>query len=164
MKRISSVSLLLIFSVLMSFGCNSPTQARTQTPVPTDTTQPTPTSIYCDVQEITDYFNLIKKVYDKFNDRFQIALSTSKTALAEPVAMLKESIWDFENISPGRCTEIFHNYVLHSMNKFSDGFDAVISNEVDSVSNALFAEGTEYTNRANEERDRLTNCGSNCLP
>lgn len=104
------------------------------------------TNNYCPEEEVSNQISEMGTIWEKYDDAIDLASSTSRISLSQPINNLQEIKREMSNLEVAECLIRAKDFSVISMENTIDGFLAFIADEPDSIVAGYFSDSTFYIN------------------
>lgn len=116
----------------------------------------------CGVARVRDAERTLREEFQIYDDAYNIAASTARISLAQPVAELQKIQREAEKIEVPACMETVKNELVLSIDSAVKGFLAFMQEESDSSVRSLMDLSVDHMGNFNDEMDKVNECKPFC--
>lgn len=116
----------------------------------------------CGVMRVRGAEKVLREQFQIYDDAYNIAASTARISLAQPVAELQKILRDTERIEVPACMDTVKNELVLSIDAAVKGFLAFMQEESDSSVSNLMNLSTDHMGNFNDEMDKVNECKPFC--
>jgi hypothetical protein len=116
----------------------------------------------CDKDLVQAASKQLLDIVKKWQDAYNIASSTGRIGLAQPVQEMQSIKRETEALEVPKCLTTARDYLASHMNSSVNGFLAFMSQESDAVVQDNFTEANDLLSKYTAEMERIADCVPDC--